>query len=109
MDTAAVPRGVLHRIFPTDTVLNRMTVRVCAFVQLHSFQLLTLHGGRAHHPPTMDYINLYRNAVKYCVVFDKFDDKDCKYYLTRFLLSPNHLAGSLFWEIGVTALLGTVA
>ncbi|KAG9085533.1 hypothetical protein FRC06_003562 [Ceratobasidium sp. 370] len=46
------------RIFPTDTVLNRMT-------------LLTLHG-------TMDFIDLYRNAVKYYVVFDKFDNQDCK-------------------------------
>ncbi|KAG8743168.1 hypothetical protein FRC10_000307 [Ceratobasidium sp. 414] len=73
------------RIFPTDTIFNRLTVGVLA--------LLTVLQG------TMDYINLYRNAVKYYGVFDKFDDQDCK----------SHFIRSLFWEIGVTALLGTVA
>ncbi|KAG9098069.1 hypothetical protein FS749_004743 [Ceratobasidium sp. UAMH 11750] len=66
-------------MFPTDTVFNRVTVAVLA--------VLTVLQG------TMDYINLYRNAVKYYGVFDKFDDQDW----------------SLFWEIGVTAMLGTVA
>ncbi|KAG9080071.1 hypothetical protein FRC06_007112, partial [Ceratobasidium sp. 370] len=67
------------RMFQTDTIFNRVTVGVLA--------LLTVLQG------TMDYINLYRNAVKYYGVFDKFDDQDW----------------SLFWEIGVTALIGTVA
>jgi len=67
------------RMFPTDTIFNRLVVGVLA--------LLTVLQG------TMDYINLYRNAVKYYGVFDKFDDQDW----------------SLFWEIGVTALIGTTA
>ncbi|KAG8708432.1 hypothetical protein FRC09_001259 [Ceratobasidium sp. 395] len=67
------------RMFPTDTIFNRGTVGVLA--------ILTVLQG------VMDYINLYRNAVKYYGVFDKFDDQDW----------------SLFWEIGVTAMIGTVA
>ncbi|CAE6536864.1 unnamed protein product [Rhizoctonia solani] len=41
----------------------------------------------------MDYINLYRNSVTYYGNFAKFDEQDW----------------SLFWEIGVTAIIGTIA
>lgn len=67
------------RIFPNDTVFNRITV---AFLTV-----LTILQG------TMDYINLYRNTVTYYGVFAKFDEEDW----------------SLWWEIGVTAIIGSVA
>ncbi|QRV98188.1 hypothetical protein RhiJN_26207 [Ceratobasidium sp. AG-Ba] len=67
------------RIFPTDTIFNRVTVA--------ALTILTVLQG------TMDYINLYRCAVKYYGDFTMFDEQDW----------------SLFWEIGVTALIGTVA
>ncbi|KAG9118751.1 hypothetical protein FRC07_006596 [Ceratobasidium sp. 392] len=67
------------RMFATDTMFNRVTVFVLT--------ILTVLQG------VMDYVNLYRNAVKYYGVFDMFDNQDW----------------SLFWEIGVTAMIGTVA
>ncbi|QRV84152.1 hypothetical protein RhiJN_12168 [Ceratobasidium sp. AG-Ba] len=67
----------VQRIFPTDTIFNRATVA--------ALTILTVLQG------TMDYINLYRCAVKYYGDFTMFDEQDW----------------SLFWEIGVTALIGT--
>ncbi|CAE6415308.1 unnamed protein product [Rhizoctonia solani] len=67
------------RIFPTDTTFNRAVVA--------SLTIMTLLQG------VMDYINLYRNAVTYYGDFLMFDSQDW----------------SLFWEIGVTAILGSIA
>ncbi|KAB5593780.1 hypothetical protein CTheo_2749 [Ceratobasidium theobromae] len=67
------------RIFPNDSTFNRGTVA--------ALTLFTVLQG------VMDYVNLYRNAVTYYGVFEKFDEQDW----------------SLWWEIGVTALIGTVA
>lgn len=67
------------RMFPTDTTFNRATVA--------SMTVVTVLQG------VMDYINLYRNAVKYYGNFAMFDIQDW----------------SLWWEIGVTALAGTIA
>ncbi|CAE7173949.1 unnamed protein product [Rhizoctonia solani] len=67
------------RIFPTDTTFNRGMVL--------SLTIMTLLQG------TMDFINLYRNSVTYYGNFNKFDEQDW----------------SLFWEIGVTAILGSIA
>lgn len=67
------------RIFPNDTMFNRAIVGCLT--------TLTLLQG------TMDYVNLYRNAVTYYGVFAKFNEEDW----------------SLWWEIGVTALIGSIA
>ncbi|KAG8733044.1 hypothetical protein FRC11_009046 [Ceratobasidium sp. 423] len=67
------------RMFPTDTAFNRSVVGALAVTTI-------LQG-------VMDYINLYRNSVTYYGNFAKFDEQDW----------------SLFWEIGVTALTGTIA
>ena len=67
------------RMFPTDTMFNRVTV----------FSLTIVTTLQA----VMDYINLYRNAVLFYGNFLKFDEQDW----------------SLWWEIGVTALAGTIA
>ncbi|KAF8740479.1 hypothetical protein RHS02_04587, partial [Rhizoctonia solani] len=67
------------RIFPTDTTFNRAVVA--------SLTIMTVLQG------VMDYINLYRNAVTYYGDFLMFDSQDW----------------SLFWEIGVTAILGSIA
>lgn len=67
------------RMFQTDTIFNRGIV--CGLT------VLTVLQG------VMDYVNLYRCAVTYYGDFTKFDEQDW----------------SLFWEIGVTALIGTVA
>ncbi|QRW12784.1 hypothetical protein RhiLY_11783 [Ceratobasidium sp. AG-Ba] len=53
-----------QRIFPTDTIFNRATVA--------ALTILTVLQG------TMDYINLYRCAVKYYGDFTMFDEQDCK-------------------------------
>jgi len=67
------------RIFPKDTMFNRMAVVVLT--------VLTILQG------VMDYINLYRNTVTFYGVFAKYDEQDW----------------SLWWEIGVTAIIGSVA
>ncbi|CAE6374959.1 unnamed protein product [Rhizoctonia solani] len=67
------------RIFPTDTTFNRLVVG--------SLTIMTILQG------VMDYINLYRNAVTYYGDFLMFDSQDW----------------SLFWEIGVTAIIGSIA
>ncbi|KAH7334701.1 hypothetical protein B0J17DRAFT_576991 [Rhizoctonia solani] len=67
------------RIFPTDTPFNRGMVI--------SLTIMTLLQG------VMDFINLYRNSVTYYGNFNKFDEQDW----------------SLFWEIGVTAIIGSIA
>ncbi|KAF8608240.1 hypothetical protein BDV93DRAFT_434373 [Ceratobasidium sp. AG-I] len=67
------------RIFQKDTMFNRITVIVLT--------MLTILQG------VMDYVNLYRNAVTHYGDFSKFDEEDW----------------SLWWEIGVTAMIGTVA
>ncbi|CAE6438507.1 unnamed protein product [Rhizoctonia solani] len=67
------------RIFPTDTVFNRVVVA--------SLSVMTVLQG------VMDFINIYRNSVTYYGDFNKFDEQDW----------------SLFWEIGVTAILGSIA
>jgi hypothetical protein len=58
----------------------------------------------------MDYINLYRNAVTYYGDFLMFDSQDCKSF-SPFITSSQTYAtvGSLFWEIGVTAIIGSIA
>lgn len=67
------------RMFPTDTSFNRGIVA--------ALTITTVLQG------TMDFINLYRNSVTYYGNFAKFDEQDW----------------SLFWEIGVTAIAGTIA
>ncbi|CAE6412321.1 unnamed protein product [Rhizoctonia solani] len=67
------------RMFPTDTTFNRGMVA--------SLTVMTVLQG------TMDFINLYRNSVTYYGNFSKFDEQDW----------------SLFWEIGVTAIIGSIA
>ncbi|CAE6468130.1 unnamed protein product [Rhizoctonia solani] len=66
-------------IFPTDSPLNRSVVATLTFAT-------TLQG-------VMDYINLYRISVTYYGEFARFDEQD----------------RPLFWEIGVTAIIGTIA
>ncbi|CAE6473087.1 unnamed protein product [Rhizoctonia solani] len=67
------------RMFPTDTPFNRSVVA--------TLTVTTVLQG------VMDYINLYRNSVTYYGNFAKFDEQDW----------------SLFWEIGVTAIVGSIA
>ncbi|CAE6491985.1 unnamed protein product [Rhizoctonia solani] len=67
------------RMFPTDSPFNRSVVATLTFTTI-------LQG-------VMDYINLYRNSVTHYGNFAKFDEQDW----------------SLFWEIGVTAIIGTIA
>ncbi|KDN47920.1 hypothetical protein RSAG8_03340, partial [Rhizoctonia solani AG-8 WAC10335] len=67
------------RMFSTDTPFNRGVVA--------SLTITTVLQG------TMDFINIYRNSVTYYGNFNKFDEQDW----------------SLFWEIGVTATVGTIA
>ncbi|KAJ1306008.1 hypothetical protein OPQ81_010723 [Rhizoctonia solani] len=67
------------RVFPTDTSFNRVVVA--------ALTVSTILQG------VMDYINLYRNSVIYYGNFAMFDEQDW----------------SLFWEIGVTAIIGSIA
>lgn len=67
------------RMFSNDSLFNRSLVMFLTVVTILQ--------------STMDYVNLYRCAVLFYGNFDKFDDQDW----------------TLWWEIGVTAIIGSIA